>query len=228
MSETYVGGTYATGDQEETKTGGVILMVTSCLAGLLVIAGLIYAMGTGGRHQAAVLAAGCEPTLFISGLPCTTQREVISKYEGIATPAVKSLIADTAAYRASEGNNLVAAEAALTAEVATEQALDNSLSAAAFTPRNRAAALSLITNSTSNGGSSVPMAAVTFTPQITVMVDALVRANQALATLTAEQARSSSLTQLRSLNHRVVVASTAVQSEMKLISKAVDAPLAAG
>jgi len=44
------------------------------------------------------------------------------------------------------------------------------------------------------------------------------------ANLTAEQARSSSLTQLRSFNHRVEVASAAVQTEMKLTLKALDTP----
>ena len=56
--------TYARNDQEE-RAGRVILVVTSLLAALLVIAGLIYARGTGERHQAALAAAGCEPSLFI-------------------------------------------------------------------------------------------------------------------------------------------------------------------
>ena len=44
------------------------------------------------------------------------------------------------------------------------------------------------------------------------------------AELTAEQARSSSLTKLRSFNQRVQVASVAVQTEMTLIGKALDSP----
>jgi hypothetical protein len=227
MSQTYADETYTRGGQDETRAGGIILMVTSCLAGLLVIAGLIYAPGAGARHQAAMIAAGCEPSLFISGLPCTTRQMVISQYEGIVTPAGKLLASDTAAYQANEGNDLVAAEAALTAQVAAEQQLDNSLAAVAFTPQNRATALALITNAASNSN-PVPMAAVTLTPQMTVAVDALIRANQALAKLTAEQARSSTLTQLRSFNHRVQAATAAVQAEMKLVQKAVNAPLPPG
>jgi hypothetical protein len=177
---------------------------------------------------AAMAAAGCVPSLFISGLPCTTEQMLISQYERIVPPASKQLNDQMAAYRANEGDDLAAAEAALTAEAATAQALDNSLAAVTFTPQNRATALALITNATSNGNSTVPTAAVTFTPQITVVVDALVRANQALAKLAAEQARSSTLTRLRSFDHRVEVASTTVQTDIKLLHKAVDSPPPAG
>ncbi len=61
-------------------------------------------------------------------------------------------------------------------------------------------------------------------PQVTAIADALIQADQARAELTAEQARSSSLTQLRSFNQRVQVASVAVQTEMTLIGKALDSP----
>jgi hypothetical protein len=223
MSETYDwGGTYATDGQDETRAGGVILMVASFVAAVLVIAGLIYAAGASGRHKAALAAADCEPSLFITGLPCTTREMVFSQYEGIVTPASKQLNTDMAAYRANDRRNLVAAETALTAEVTTEQALDNSLAAVAFTPQNRATALALITNATSTGN-PVPSAAITLTPQTTVIADALIQANQALAKLTAEQARSTSLTQLRSFNHRVQVASAAVQADMKLLRNAISA-----
>jgi hypothetical protein len=221
MSDTYSGG-YARDGVE--RAGGVVLVVISCLAAILVIAGLCYATGTGGRHRAAVAAAGCEPSLYISSLPsCTTQQMLISQYEAIVPPASKQLTADMAAYRANERRNLVAAEAALTAEVATEQALGSSLAAVTFTPQNRARVLALITNAASNG-TPVPSAAVTFTPQITVIADALIRADQALAKLTAEQARSATLSQLRSFNYRVQVAGAGVQAEMKLILKALHSP----
>ncbi len=220
--------TYAEDGDVQARIGGFLLMAIAILAGILVIAGLIYAMGTGARHRAAVLAGGCEPSLFISGLPCTTQQMVISQYEGIVNPAIRQLTADTAAYRANEGRHLVAAEAALTAEVATEQALDNSLAAMTFTPQNRARALALNTNASATGNQNVPPAAITFTPQMTVVADALIQANQALANLTAEQARSSSLTELRSFNPRAEAAGAAVQTEMKLLHEAVTAPLTAG
>jgi hypothetical protein len=222
MSETYAPGGYAAGGVE--RAGGVILVAVSCLSAVLVIAGLLYATGTGARHNAAVLAAGCEPSLFISGLPCTTQQMVISQYEATVNPAITQLTADTAAYRANERSRLVVAEAVLTAEVGTEQALDNSLAAMTFTPQNRARAENLITGAEMIGN-PVPSAAVTFTPQMTVIADALIQANQALANLTAEQARSTSLAQLRSFNSRTAAAGAAVKAEMVLLRKAVAGPL---
>jgi hypothetical protein len=224
MSETYAGGGHAADGEVQERVGGVLLVAMSFLAALLVIAGLIYATGTGARHKAAVLAAGCEPSLFISGLPCTTQQMVISQYEGILNPAIKQLTADTGAYLANEKRHLVAAETALTAQVATEQALGNSLAAMTFTPQNRARAVALITNASSTGNQVVPPAAITLTPQMTVIADALIQADQALAKLTAEQARSSTLTQLRSFSHRVQVAGGAVQTEMRLVLKALHSP----
>jgi hypothetical protein len=216
--------TYDDYGQEQEKTGGVILMACSCLAAVLVIAGLIYAAGTNTRHQAAVLAADCEPSLFISGLPCTTQQMMVSRYDSILTPASKLLNADMAAYNVNEGRHILAAEAALTAEVETEQAFDNSLGGITFTPQNRASALSLITL---NAGTGVPSAAVTLTPQITVIANALINADQALEKVTAEQAKSTTLAQMRSFNQRVQVANAAVGTEMKLLVKALNAPLTA-
>ena len=75
---------------------------------------------------------------------------------------------------------------------------------------------------TSEHAFDTSLAGITFPPAIAPIAKALIQANQARATLTAEQARSSSLTQLRSFNHRVQVASAAVQTEMKLILKALD------
>jgi hypothetical protein len=189
---------YATDAQEQTTAGGVIIVVSSVLAALLVIAGLIYASGTGARHEAALAAASCEPNLSPSGLPCTTAQMVASEYMAIMTPATQQLNTDMAAYTASEKHNLAGAEAALTAEVTSERAFDTSL------------------------------AAITFPPAIAPIAKALIRANQARAELTAEQARSSTLTRLRSFNPRVRVASAAVQTEMKLIRQALDSPPPAG
>jgi hypothetical protein len=219
--------TYTIRGQEDTRAGAVILMVTSSLATVLLIAGLSYATGTSARHQAALAAAGCERSVSISGFPCTTEQVMASAYKAVVTPAAQQVNTDMAAYAVNERSDLTAAEADLSAEVATEQAFDTSLAAMTDTPQNRAAANALIQNATSSG-TPVPLAAVTFTPQVTAIADALIQADQALAKLVAEQARSSSLTQLRSFNHRVQVASVAVQTEMKLIRKALDSPPSAG
>jgi hypothetical protein len=221
-----VSAAYASGSEDDTAAGRIILIVVSSLSAILVIAGLIYATGAGARHMTALIAADCEPSLFISGLPCTTQPMLVSQYNAIVTPAGKQLNADMVAYTANERDDLAAAEAALTAEVGTEQSLDSSLAAATFTPQNRATALALIT-SASSSGNGVPLAAVTFTPQMTVIADALVQADQARVALTAEQARSSSLAKMRSFNHRIQVASAAVKADMNLLLKAVDTPVSA-
>jgi hypothetical protein len=213
--------TYDEHGQDQEKTGAFILIVCSCLAAVLVIAGLAYAAGASKRHEAALLAANCEPTLFISGLPCTTQQMMLSQYEAIVTPPSKLLNADMTAYTVNEGRHILAAEAALTAEMETEQAFDNSLNAMTFTPQNRARALALITTNASTG---VPASAVTLTPQITVIADAVISADQALEKVTGEQAKSTTLAQMRSFNQRVEAASAAVGAEMKLMLKALDTP----
>jgi hypothetical protein len=186
--------TYASGAQDDTKAGRVILLISSSLAALLLLAALIYATGTGQRHEAALAAAGCEPSLSPSGLPCTTAQMLESQYMAVVTPASQQLNADVAAYTESETHNLAAAEAALTAKAATEHAFDAAL------------------------------AGITFPPAIAATAKALIRANQALAVLTAEQARSSTLTQLRSFNDRVQADSTAVQIKMTLILNALHSP----
>jgi hypothetical protein len=189
---------YPTDAQEQTIAGGVIIVVSSVLAALLIIAGLWYASGTGARHEAALAAASCEPNLSPSGEACTTTQMLASEYMAIMTPASQQLNTEMAAYTASEKHNLAEAEAALTAEVTSERAFDTSL------------------------------AAITFPPAIAPIARSLIRANQARAELTAEQARSSSLTRLRSFNRRVQAAGAAVQSEVTLIRQALDSPPPAG
>jgi hypothetical protein len=187
--------TYAEGSRRELTAGGIIIMISSCLSALLLIAAFIYALGAGGRTQAALAAAGCEPTLTPSMQQCTTQPILKGQYLAVITPAAQQLNTDAAAYAASEGHHLAVAEAALKAEVTSERALDASLTAFAFPPA------------------------------IKPLARALISANQARATLTAEQARASSLTRMRSFDHQVQVADAAVQTEMKLVLTAVDTPL---
>jgi hypothetical protein len=189
--------TYAEGGRRQPTAGGIMIMTISCLSALLLIAAIIYALGTGGREQAALAAAGCEPTLTPPMQQCTTQPILASRYLAVITPATQQLNTDAAAYAASEGDHLAVAEAALKAEVTSERALDASLTAFAFPPA------------------------------IAPLARALINANQARATLTAEQAASSSLTRLRSFNHQVQLADAAVQTEMKLVRTAVDTPLPA-
>jgi hypothetical protein len=187
MSETYARG-------EETTASGAILVAISILSAIVVIAGLAYAAGTGGRHEAALATAECEPNLSPSGLQCTTVPMLTSDYTAIMNPAMQQLNTDAAAYTANQRRHLAPAESALTAIVAVEHALDTRL------------------------------ASFPFPPAVAPAAKALVQANQALATLTAEQARSSSLTQLQSFNRRVDVASAAVQTDMTTVRKALAVP----
>jgi len=181
---------YARGGQPKNMAGGVILILSSLLAALLVAAGLMYAMGTSARHEAAITAAGCEPGLAPDGLPCTTAPMLTSQYTAIVTPASQQLATDMAAFTANERRNLAAAETALTAEVMSEHAFGTNLAAIKFP--------------------------VTMAP----IAKALIQANQARAKLTAEQAQALSLTQLRSFNHQIQTANAAVQADMKLLSRA--------
>jgi hypothetical protein len=71
-------------------------------------------------------------------------------------------------------------------------------------------------------------AGIQFPPAITPVAQALIQANQARATLLATQARSSSLTQMRSFDHQVQVVSAVVQADMNLILAAVNAPARTG
>jgi hypothetical protein len=183
---------YARGGQKSTRAGGVMLAAVALLSTFLVIWGLYYAAGDRERHKVALAAAGCEPNLLSINVGCTTVQMLNSRYKSIATPAIQQLRTDAAAYTASERHHLAAAEAALTAEVTSEHAFDTSL------------------------------ARFPFPPAVAPAAKALIRANQARAELTAEQARSSSLTQLRSFNARVKIASAAVKTEMKLIRTALE------
>jgi hypothetical protein len=193
MSETYAPGT-----RDDTAVGKVILIVAAALSALLVIAGLIYATGSGQRNQAGLVAADCEPGLSPSGLQCTTVQMLTSQYMAAVTPAGQQLNVDVAAYTANESRDLAAAEAALTAEVAAEHAFDANL------------------------------AAMQFPPAVTPMVQNLMQADQARASMTAEQARSSSLGKLRSFNARVKAMNAPVSKEMKLVLAAIESPYRAG
>jgi hypothetical protein len=222
MSETYA--EYY--EDQSAARGGVLLAAISMLAGILVLMGLIYATGTSARHKTALAVNDCEPSMSPSGLPCNTQQMVIGEFNSVVNPASKLLAADITAYNVNEEQHLVAAEAALTSEVATERALDSSLATIEYTPQNYANAINLITIAFDTGNNT-PGAAILLSPQATVIADRAVQDNQALAALTAEQARSTSLTQLRSFNTRVEAATVTVETEMKLIGKTLTTPITA-
>ena len=222
MSETYAGDY----DYEREPVGGFLIAAISILSGILVLAGLLYATGTSARHKTALAVNNCEPSMSPSGLPCNTQQMVIGEYNGIVNPASKLLAADMAAYNVNEEHDLAAAEAALNSEVATEQALDNNLAAVEYTPQNYGNAINLITIAFDTGNNTPP-AAILLTPQATAIADKALQDNQALATLTTQQARSTSLAQMQSFNSRVAADTATVQNEMKLIGTTLAAQITA-
>jgi hypothetical protein len=186
---------YSAGDQEQPAgAGGIIIMASAALAALLLIGALIYSTGIGQRHLTALAAADCEPNLSPSGQQCTTVQMLTSEYLAIEHPASQQLTADVSAYTANERDHLGAAKAALAAEVTAERTFGTS------------------------------MANFPFPPSVDPTAKAMVQAEQALAGLTAQQARSSSLNRLRSFDHRVRVATTAVETELKLLRKALAVP----
>ena len=184
--------------QDNTRAGAIILAMTSTLAGILVILGLIYAAGTHARSAANIAAQGCEPGTGSEAAPCTTPAMLASQYNAILSPATRQMALDSAAYTASETAHLAAAQAALTAEVATMQNFDTSLGA------------------------------INFPAAITPVANALIRTDQALASLTAQQARATTLVTMRSYNDRIQADTAAVRADMSLLVKAIDTPVKAG
>src|ERR1700722_15325982 len=176
------------------SAGGIILVVTSLLSALLLIAALIYSTGIGQRRLAALAAADCEPNLSPSGLQCTTVPMLTSEYMAIYIPASQQWSTDASAYTAHERDNLAAAKAALAAEVTSERAFNTS------------------------------MANFPFPPAVAPTAKAMIQADQALAQLTAEQAEVSSLARMRSFDHRAEVATAACETELKLLRKALAVP----
>jgi hypothetical protein len=182
---------------DRERAGQLILIVSSALAAALVLAGLIYAVGTGHRSVAAAAAAGCEPGLTSESEPCVTQQQLAREYSGMINPAGRQLSIDTTAYSSSEHSHLAAAQAALTAQVQVEQQLATWLAAI-----------------------KVP---ASMAPQLT----AVIQADQARAKLTATQAHASSLGTMRSLDRQVKQATAAMVAQVQLMQQAVNSPPAA-
>jgi hypothetical protein len=185
----------ARGGQRSTTAGGVILAVAACLSAFLVIMGLYYAAGDRARYKAALAAAGCEPNLLSINVGCTTVQMLDSRYKSIANPVAQQVNAEVADYTASESHSLTTAEAALRAEV------------------------------TSENGFAASLARFPFPPSVAPTAKTLIRDMQAQAKLTAQQARSSSLSQMQSFNSRVGAAGAAVETQLRLVSTALAAPV---
>jgi hypothetical protein len=116
------------------------------------------------------------------------------RYLAIANPANHSLEVSNNAYKKDELGNLAAAKSDLRAEVATETLFDTRLAQIPF-PLSDAS-----------------------------IVRALIAANQQRGALTARQARSASLAQLRSLDARHQATDAAVEGQVRQLRKALGLP----
>jgi hypothetical protein len=200
MNESYARRGYAErgharGGQKSTTAGGLILAAAALLSTFLVVLGLYYATGARERHKVVLAAAGCEPNLLSINVGCTTVQMLNSRYKSIANPVNQQVNDEVADYTASEMHNLTAAEAALSAEV------------------------------TSENGFGTSLARFPFPPSVAPIAKTLIRDMQAQAKLTAQQARSSSLRQMRSFNGRAGITGATVVTELRLVSKALAAPV---
>jgi hypothetical protein len=183
-------GQKSTRAEKSTRAGGAILGAVAVLSAFLVIWGLYYATGTGARHKVALAAAGCEPNLLSVDVGCTTVWMLERQWTQLATSDLQQLNADVADYTVNARRNLGKSESALTAEVTTAKAFDTSL------------------------------ARFPFPPAVARAAKALIQAIDARIKLTTEQARSSSLTQLRSFNGKVEASAAVIQADMKLVRRA--------
>lgn len=116
------------------------------------------------------------------------------QYLAIANPANHRLDVEVDGYADAQHDDLAEARADLRAEVATEHWFDTHL------------------------------AAIKFPAHIAAISRALIRINQQRAEMTALQALSTSLTQLRSFNRQHAEADSAVEHEVKLFRRALNLP----
>ena len=117
-----------------------------------------------------------------------------AKYLAIAGAANHRLEIANDGYRKVELTNLAAAKADLRSEVATETSFDEQL------------------------------AQIPFPPSIASIVRALILANEQRGTLTARQARSTSLAHLRSFDTRHRAKDAAVEVQVRLLRRALHLP----
>jgi hypothetical protein len=179
------------GKKRTGTAGGFIIGFVALFSAVVVIVGLAYASGAGQRRRILLAEGDCAPVASLNtrGLDCTLESQLASQYEQMIAPVNQQMKTYVAAYAASELHNLPAAKGALTAEVALEDSLESSLKQ------------------------------FTFPPVFSAATNKLIGDNEALIKLTAKQARSSSLVQLRSFDGRVQAAINVVRADLTLVGK---------
>ncbi len=133
--------------------------------------------------------------LVILGMVYLTRGPSLAgRYLAVANPANHRLDVEVDGYTDAQHDDLAQARSDLRAEVATEHWFDSHL------------------------------AAITFPPHTAAIARALILINQQRAAMTALQAQSASLTELRSFNRQHAAADAAVETEVKLIRRALNLP----
>lgn len=157
--------------------------------------------GVAAAAAAMILAGGCTAGRPVSGAtttaPSTTQTgsagrvaALADRYLAIAVPANHRLDTEVDGFADDERHHLAAAESELRAEVAAERWFD------------------------------LRLTKIPFPAQIAAIARALVRANQSRIALTDREARSASITELRSFSSRHRAADAAVEAQVTLIRRA--------
>lgn len=150
-----------------------------------------------GRRGRVLIAASAlvVVALVVLGVVYLTRGpSLASRYLAVANPANHRLDVEVDDYTDAQHDDLAEARADLRAEVATEHSFDTHL------------------------------AAIKFPPHIAAIARALIRINEQRAGMTARQAQSTSLTQMRSFDRQHAEADAAVEHEVKLIRQALNLP----
>ncbi|MBO0835414.1 MAG: hypothetical protein J2P28_07835 [Actinobacteria bacterium] len=195
MRETYARRETYAGDREKgTIGGGFLLVLISLVAAIAVIAGLVYAKGVGERRKALLAADGCAALPFQpTGLECTSVDDLVQEFKNRTSPLIQQLNASVAAYRVTQFRNLSAAQMILKAEVASEKEMDRRL------------------------------ARFTYTAKAAPIAQTMIRDNQTVVKLTAQQARATSLAQMQGFDGRTAKARAVVKADYARLLEALNA-----
>jgi hypothetical protein len=158
---------------------------------------MVLAAGCAGGGSASVSAQQVShpgPKQSASPAPTWQLKALARKYLAVAKPANRRLDTANDGFEDSEHDDLPAARADLKSEAATERWFDQHL------------------------------AKIPFPPALEAMVRSLIEANTTRIKLTSLQARSDSLSQLRSFDTAHKGADEAVENEVKLIRRALRLP----
>lgn len=179
------------------KAGSGTGLVAACAALILVggcAASSPSAPGSASRTGPAPTSPAASRPATVQAMPHGTIRALARTYLAIAGPANRKLDTEEDGYTDNERDDLAAAVVDLRAQVRTERWFDQHL------------------------------LKIPFPQRIDALARALVLANQGRIALTDQQARSASLTALRSADALRRAADASVEAQVKLLRRALDLP----